>query len=56
MLKRWKIKPDDEPSAAVQLRRLHSFMTVCWKCESKVHWQAEVCEACGEELMENGKH
>lgn len=35
---------------------LNWHMTHCHKCEAEVGWSAEVCEHCGEELMEHGKH
>jgi len=42
--------------ASVQLARLHVFMTRCWKCGATTAFDAEVCESCGNELMEYGKH
>lgn len=41
---------------SVQLSRLWWHQTHCFKCEAEVAFDAEVCEACGEELMEHGKH
>jgi rRNA maturation endonuclease Nob1 len=42
--------------ASVQLARLLWWQTHCFKCEAEVAFSAEVCESCGEELMEYGKH
>ena len=39
----------------VQLDRIMWNMTHCHKCEAEFAWGAEVCEHCGEELMEHGK-
>jgi hypothetical protein len=38
------------------LDNLNYEMTHCWKCDGGVAWNAEVCETCGNELMEHGKH
>jgi len=42
--------------ARKQLENLYWHLTHCPKCESGVLWGAEVCETCGEELMEHGKN
>jgi hypothetical protein len=41
---------------SVQLSNFMWHMTHCDKCSSYCGWGAEVCEACGAELMEHGKH
>lgn len=38
------------------LDMLYYDQTHCWKCDGEVAWAAEVCETCGNELLENGKH
>lgn len=38
------------------LAKLTYFMTHCFRCDHEVEWTAEVCEACGNELMTHGKH
>jgi rRNA maturation endonuclease Nob1 len=40
----------------VQFNRFWWHMTHCHKCKAEVAWNSEVCEHCGEELMEYGKH
>jgi hypothetical protein len=42
--------------ASVQLARLERALTHCFTCDAYVGWGAEVCEYCGQELMEHGKH
>ena len=43
-------------TAKEQLENLDYFLTHCDKCEKEVPWGSEVCEHCGYELMQYGKH
>lgn len=44
----------DNPEAF--LKMLWRAQTHCFTCNAEVPWDGEVCEKCGQELLENGKH
>jgi len=46
----------EEISDIEKLENLYKALTHCWKCGSEVTLWAEVCETCGNELMEHGKN
>lgn len=52
-----KMKPISKPQKeGDRLYNLWWHFNHCWKCEQFVGWKAEVCEYCGNELMEHAKN